>query len=96
MLISTTTSDGPFDWHNLVGVTGVVILLSTYLMLQINYIAATSLRYSVLNAIGAGLILVSLCYNFNLSAFIIEACWLMISCIGAVVSLIQKRKHGPV
>lgn len=81
-----------YQWHDVVGGLGVVTLLLTYFLLQINYIAAQSLRYSLLNGLGAALILVSLSFNFNLSAFVIEACWLVISCIGAVVSLIQMRK----
>jgi hypothetical protein len=82
-------------WHDIVGGAGVITLLLTYLLLQINYLSARSLRYSVLNGLGAGLILVSLWFNFNLSAFIIEASWLVISCIGAIVSLLEMRKRKP-
>ena len=78
-------------WHNIVGGGGVVILLTTYLLLQVNYISAKSQRYSVLNGIGAALILFSL-FNFNLSAFIIEACWLLISFVGAIVSFRERAK----
>ena len=38
--------------------------------------------YSLLNGLGALLIMVSLIYNFNLSSFVIEIAWLMISAYG--------------
>ena len=79
-------------WHDVVGGSGVVLLLLTYLLLQLNYVSAKSLGYSVANALGACLILISLRYNFNLSAFMIEASWLVISCIGAVVTIVESRK----
>ena len=38
--------------------------------------------YSATNAIGAILILVSLLHDFNLSSFVIEIAWLLISLYG--------------
>ena len=81
-----------YEWHDIVGSIGVVTLLLTYLLLQLNYVSARSLRYSLFNALGAGMILVSLSYNFNLSAFLIEASWLVISCIGAAVTIVETRR----
>ena len=77
----------PFEIHNLVGGIGVVVLLATYLLLQLNRIEAKSLLYSQLNALGSGLLLVSLAFDFNLSAVMIESSWLVISLIGAVVTI---------
>lgn len=76
-----------FEWHDLLGAIGVAVLLVTYLALQLNRIAAQSLRYSQLNAVGSGLILVSLTQDFNMSAFIVEASWFAISLVGAAVSI---------
>lgn len=70
---------GPMD---LVGNIGVVVLVITYLMLQLNRLSSAGLVYSVLNAVGAGLIVVSLLFNFNLSALVIEVFWVLISLIG--------------
>ena len=78
------------QWHDVVGGTGVAVLLGTYLLLQLNRLSAQSLRYSVLNAVGSGLILLSLTQAFNLSAFVIEGCWLAISIIGAIITLRQR------
>jgi len=36
----------------------------------------------LLNAVGACLIVLSLLVNFNLSAFVMEVFWVLISCVG--------------
>jgi hypothetical protein len=41
------------------------------------------LAYSLLNAIGAGLIVVSLLFDFNLSALLMEVFWVLISFVGS-------------
>lgn len=70
---------GPLD---LVGNIGVVTLVTTYLMLQLNKLSSDGLAYSLLNAIGAGLIVISLLVDFNLSALVIEVFWVLISLLG--------------
>jgi hypothetical protein len=70
---------GPLD---LVGNIGVLILVITYLMLQLNRLRSDALAYSVLNAVGASLIVVSLLFDFNLSALLMELFWVLISFVG--------------
>ena len=70
---------GPMDF---VGNVGVVLLIITYLMLQLNKLSSDGLAYSILNAGGAGLVVVSLLFNFNLSALIVEVFWVLISFVG--------------
>jgi hypothetical protein len=70
---------GPIDF---VGNVGVVMLIITYLMLQLNKLSSDGLAYSILNAGGAGLVVVSLLFNFNLSALIVEVFWVLISFVG--------------
>jgi hypothetical protein len=65
-----------------VGNVGVVVLMITYLLLQLNRLRSDDLSYSLLNAIGASLIVVSLLVNFNLSAFLMEVFWVLISFVG--------------
>jgi multidrug transporter EmrE-like cation transporter len=72
-------SYGPLD---LVGNIGVVILVITFLMLQLNKIPSDGLAYSLLNAVGASLIVVSLLFDFNLSALLMEVFWVLISFVG--------------
>ena len=67
---------------DLIGNIGVVILIITFLMLQLNKIPSDGLAYSVLNAIGASLIVVSLLYDFNFSALLMEVFWVLISLLG--------------
>ena len=67
---------------DLIGNIGVVVLMIAYLMLQLNKLSSNSLAYSLMNAIGAGLIIVSLLYDFNLSALVMEVFWVLISFVG--------------
>lgn len=67
---------------DLVGNIGVVMLMITYLMLQLDKIKSSDLSYSVLNAVGASLIVASLIVDFNLSALLMEVFWVLISFIG--------------
>jgi hypothetical protein len=67
---------------DIVGLSGVVLLVITYLLLQVGKLQSAGLMYSLLNAIGAGLIILSLLVDFNLSAFLMEAFWVLISLIG--------------
>lgn len=83
-----------FEWHDIVGGIGAVYLLGTYLALQLNYLSAKSLTYSILNGIGSGMIVVSLTQNFNMSAFVIESFWFLISVVGAVVSLREMSRQA--
>ena len=71
-----------YEFHDLVGNVGVLCILATYLLLQIELIEPTSLTFSGFNALGAGMVLFSLMDEFNLSAFIIESAWLTISVFG--------------
>jgi len=65
-----------------VGNIGVVVLMVTYLLLQLNRLRSDDLTYSLLNALGASFIVVSLLVDFNLSALLMEVFWVLISFIG--------------
>ena len=67
---------------DLVGNIGVAILVVTYLLLQLDKLKSSDLAYSVLNALGASLIVASLIVDFNLSALLMEVFWVLISFIG--------------
>lgn len=69
-------------WHNLVGMIGVTLILVSYLLLQTGRMRASQPQYSLANAAGAALVLISLMYDFNLSAVIVESFWLLISLYG--------------
>lgn len=67
---------------DLIGNIGVVIIVVAYLMLQLEKLESTDLAYSVMNAVGASLIVASLIVDFNLSALLMEVFWVLISFIG--------------
>ena len=69
-------------WYDLVGSTGVVMVLFAYFLLQTGRWSGLSLSYSVVNLLGSIFITVSLMYTFNLSSFIIEIAWISISLYG--------------
>ncbi|MCX4188598.1 CBU_0592 family membrane protein [Methylophaga sp. OBS4] len=91
-----------YSWIDFTGNIGVVLILAAYLLLQLNKLSSNQLSYSVLNGVGALLILVSLAFDFNLSAFAIEFFWLLISIVGIVnyyrsnkASITEERLESP-
>lgn len=78
--------------YNTIGTIGVIIILSTYFFLQTNRIKADELRYSVLNFIGSGMILISLFHEFNFPSFVVEVAWVLISIMGIVQWILRRRE----
>ncbi len=91
-MISMVANLTSFD---LAGFIGVVMIVIAYLLLQLDKLPSSSLSYSLLNAAGALLIIISLIFKFNLSAFIVEVFWFLISLLGLTKSLVS-RKNPPV
>jgi len=75
---------------DMIGMLGVLMILATYTLVQLDRINVRHISYSLINALGAGLILVSLTVDFNLSAFVIEISWLLISLAGAFSAFRKK------
>ena len=70
------------NWYDILGTLGVGIIILTYVLLQIERIRSTQVIYSLLNAVGASLILISLYFDFNLPSVVVEVFWLLISLFG--------------
>jgi predicted small integral membrane protein len=68
--------------HDVIGAAGVVCIVGSYALLQARRLRADAVRYSLLNAVGASLILVSLAVDFNAAAALVEGFWLLISLWG--------------
>ena len=68
----------------MLGNVGVFFILAAYLLVQLERLSPTRPPILIANALGAFLILVSLVNEFNLSAFVIEAAWLLISVYGLI------------
>jgi hypothetical protein len=73
-----------------IGMLGVSMILASYALVQLDRINVKNINYSLANALGAGLILISLTVDFNLSAFVIESCWLLIS-MGGIYASYRKN-----
>lgn len=81
-----------FAWYDVAGSIGVATIILTYILLQTERIRSESLTYSVLNGAGAGLIVLSLIYDFNFSAFIVESLWVLISIYGIAKYFLRGKK----
>ena len=80
-----------YAWYDILGTVGVAVIVLTYVLLQLERIRSDQLSYSLLNAAGALLILISLFYTFNLPSFIVEFFWLLISLFGIAKYLFRRQ-----
>lgn len=80
-----------YAWYDIIGSIGVGIIILTYIFLQLERIKSDSLIYSLLNGLGAALIVFSLLYSFNFSAFVVESLWVLISIYGIVKYFLKRR-----
>ena len=69
---------------DIIGMSGTILVVGAFIMLQLEKINPKSLAYNLINLAGAVLLLISLCYNFNLASFVIELFWIAASVIGLV------------
>ncbi|NNF17432.1 MAG: hypothetical protein HKN70_11850 [Gammaproteobacteria bacterium] len=68
--------------YNAIGFAGTTIILVVYFMVQLELLQSSRLSYSVLNFVGALMIIVSLFEHFNLPVLVLEAAWALISLYG--------------
>jgi hypothetical protein len=68
--------------HDLMGLVGVALIIVMYVLLQTGRTTAERPSFSIGNAVGSGLILVSLAYEFNFAAALVEVFWLLVSLFG--------------
>ncbi len=68
------------------------MILGVYAAVQLERMDVKTVSYSLLNGLGAALIIVSLTVDFNLSAMVIEVSWLLISLFGLVQAFKRKRE----
>ena len=79
--------------YDILGTVGVVVTIVAYVLLQIELLRSDSFLYSMMNAVGASLILVSLYYSFNFPSFVVEFVWLLISLFGVGKYFWQKHER---
>ena len=82
-------------WHQWLGIVGTIFIVGGYFLLQLDRLSSRDLSYSVLNAVGASFLVVSLLFDFNLSALIVESFWALISAVG-ILRCLRSRRDTPV
>jgi multisubunit Na+/H+ antiporter MnhB subunit len=78
------------SWYDILGTVGVAVIIIAYVLLQTERLRSEQLAYSLLNAVGATLILISLYYAFNFPSFVVEFFWLVISLFGIGKYLVRR------
>jgi hypothetical protein len=81
------------SFYDFFGSIGVLLIILSYVLLQLEKLRSDQLLYSVLNAVGAGLVIISLYFDFNFSAFIVEFFWLLISLFGIGKYLLKVKSE---
>ncbi len=78
---------------DVIGMIGVAAIVTIYALVQFDRMSVKSMRYSLINALGASMVLISLWVDFNLSAFVIEIFWLFFSCRGIYTASQRKTEQ---
>jgi len=81
-------------WYDIIGTVGVGLIIVAYAAVQGGRMKSEQLSYSITNLVGAGMILISLRYNFNLASVIIEVFWILISIWGIVLWLKRRSRNS--
>ena len=77
---------------NTIGIIGVIMMLVAYFLLQKGVFSDHNNNYLMLNLIGAIMSIISLCWAWNLSAFIMELIWSVISVYGLIKNNLESEK----
>ena len=75
---------------NAVGLLGVILCLFAYGFARKGKMSAYGCSFLVLNTCASAMIIFSLCYSFNLAAFILEIAWLMVS-VSSLLKISVKK-----
>jgi hypothetical protein len=81
-----------FTTIDIIGLTAPVLFLFAYAMISFGRWKPETLRFQVMNFLGAVAILISLTKDWNLPVFILEICWGAISVYGIVKALKVRGK----
>lgn len=79
------------QWYDWIGMLGTLLILAAFFLLQAGRLSGTGLAYQLANLFGAGGVLVSLLGQFNVSVFLLELAWMLVSGYGIVRSLRARR-----
>ena len=79
------------DSFQIIGFIGMLFIVYGYFLLQSNRVKHTSLKFQILNLVGAIFLIISLLVHFNLGSFMIELFWIAIT----VYAIAKNRKKQP-
>jgi len=79
------------NWPDAAGLVGVVLMVAAYVAAQLHRLDPAQAPSLIMNLAGACLVMLSLAYSFNLSAFAIEAVWAAAAVFG-LARLVLKRR----
>jgi len=82
-----------YSLHDVIGNLGAIMIVGSYFLIQIGKMSATGITYTGLNGLGAAFIMISLMFDFNMSAFVVEVFWLLISLVGMGRILRNRRRE---
>lgn len=77
---------------DIIGMAGTFLVVLAFFLIQLEKIDPKGIQYNLYNLIGAILLLVSLCINFNLASFVIEIFWISASIVGIYKYYWRKRQ----
>lgn len=80
-------------WYDIVGNIGVFFIIFSYFLLQSQKIKSTDINYSIMNGGGSVFVLISLFYDYNLSAVVIQVFWIILSAYG-IIKALRDRKNS--
>jgi hypothetical protein len=80
--------------YNLVGFIGAAIIIVAYFAMQQRWLNALDWRFPAANVVGSLLILVSLWFDWNFPSVVIEIFWALISFMGLMRSLAERRQRN--
>ena len=71
-----------FAWYDMVGIAGTLMILGAFFLLQAGRMSGNGVPYQLLNLFGAAAVLVTLLGKFNVSVFVLESAWVLVSAYG--------------
>lgn len=82
------------EWFDWVGLLGSAMILGAFFLLQAGRLDGNGIPYQLLNLFGASGVLVSLLGTFNVSVFLLEVAWVLVSAYG-IWRTLTLRKDRP-
>lgn len=80
--------------YELAGFLGAAVIVVAYFAMQQRWLDALDWRFPAANLLGSLLILASLWFEWNFPSVVIEIFWALISLVGLVRSLAERRRRN--